>query len=696
VETQCFGYDGLSRLTQAWTSTDNCADDPAKTGNSTVGGPQPYWQSWTYDQLGDIQSQTSYAPAGSTAGNNTTSYGYGVSGHVHAIASTTTTNSVTGASTTTGYAYNPDGETTSLGSQSLTWNDNGTLATVGNTSYVYDADGNELTQTTPSGATLFLPGEEISTGSTGTTGVRYYTFDGKTIALSTGTTLDWTEANPQGTLTAAVNAFPNPTGTQFIPIYRTLTPYGTVLTGSGEGTWPDNRTFLNDTDNTTTGLIDIGARKYNPATATFISVDPLLDTSNPQTMTGYTYSADDPINSEDPSGEYAAGPSHDGGYCEGSAQYCSGVSSRQQQANQQQYNQVSSAIENQDLEDCGCHFATQQAMASEWQSPAFAAQMVANYVATVEYDQRILAQAEAREEAQQQAQSHHNWFAAGLLALGAVALTVVNAVQLGADPLTDSAEAIDVGALVDTVVDDDTTVADDGADDPVEQGCGESFTAGTKVLLASGAAIPISRLRPGEKVLATNTRTGKTAPETVTAVMEKRDTDRYDLTIRSGPRTAVIDTTRNHLFWDVSQDRWVQAGALKNGNHLRTPDGATATVAGGHAPADTAGSMWDLSVPGGGDHDFYIDVIHTAVLVHNCPAFKSKYPFPKLQQCVISGLTILHLMNPATTAHGEMVLGNPPSYSLEIDNENPAPGTGAPPVPGGDGDGGGSGDGGEC
>jgi hypothetical protein len=31
--------------------------------------------------------------------------------------------------------------------------------------------------------------------------------------------------------------------------------------------------------------------------------------------------------------------------------------------------------------------------------------------------------------------------------------------------------------------------------------------------------------------------------------MVKRDTDRYDLTIRSGLRTAIIDTTRNHLFW---------------------------------------------------------------------------------------------------------------------------------------------------
>lgn len=29
--------------------------------------------------------------------------------------------------------------------------------------------------------------------------------------------------------------------------------------------------------------------------------------------------------------------------------------------------------------------------------------------------------------------------------------------------------------------------------------------------------------------------------------------------------------------------------------------------------------MWDLIVPGGNDHDFYIDLVTTAVLVHNCP-----------------------------------------------------------------------------
>jgi len=28
--------------------------------------------------------------------------------------------------------------------------------------------------------------------------------------------------------------------------------------------------------------------------------------------------------------------------------------------------------------------------------------------------------------------------------------------------------------------------------------------------------------------------------------------------------------------------------------------------------------MWDLTVPGNNDHDFYINTITTDVLVHNC------------------------------------------------------------------------------
>jgi hypothetical protein len=154
-----------------------------------------------------------------------------------------------------------------------------------------------------------------------------------------------------------------------------------------------------------------------------------------------------------------------------------------------------------------------------------------------------------------------------------------------------------------------------------------SFTAATRVLLASGAAVPISQLKPGDKVLATNTKTGKTQPEAVTAVLVHHDTDLYDLMIRDHGNTAVIDTTTSHLFWVPGTGghggRWVKAGALKYGTHLRAPGGSgTAVVAGGWIPAQRDGWMWDLTVPGGGDHDFYIDTFAAAILVHNCPRFE--------------------------------------------------------------------------
>jgi hypothetical protein len=41
------------------------------------------------------------------------------------------------------------------------------------------------------------------------------------------------------------------------------------------------------------------------------------------------------------------------------------------------------------------------------------------------------------------------------------------------------------------------------------------------VLLANGKAVPISSLKPGEKLVATNTKTGKTQAGTIAAVLNK-------------------------------------------------------------------------------------------------------------------------------------------------------------------------------
>jgi Pretoxin HINT domain len=136
------------------------------------------------------------------------------------------------------------------------------------------------------------------------------------------------------------------------------------------------------------------------------------------------------------------------------------------------------------------------------------------------------------------------------------------------------------------------------------------------VLTASGALVAISHLKAGQKVLATSTKTGKTRAIPVAAVLVHHDTDRYNLTVRAGRSSAVIHTTRNHLFWDPASHRWVKAAALRYGTHLTTPDRGTVTVTGGHNPKNRTGWMWDLTIPT--DHDFYIVARTTPVLVHNC------------------------------------------------------------------------------
>ena len=162
-----------------------------------------------------------------------------------------------------------------------------------------------------------------------------------------------------------------------------------------------------------------------------------------------------------------------------------------------------------------------------------------------------------------------------------------------------------VGACV-AAEDAGSDLADAGADgDDIDPGCDDSFTPATKVLLASGAAIPISQLKPGDKVLATNVKTAKTQAETVRAVILEHDIDLYDLTVKVHGRTAVIQTTARHRFWDQTTRAWTYADALPAGDLLRTPGHATVSVVSGQAPADTVGWMWDLTIAH--DHDFYIN-----------------------------------------------------------------------------------------
>ena len=72
TQTQCFSYNGLDQLTAAWTDTGGTQTAAAPVGagiggcnNTTpsaanIGGPAPYWETYTYDLLGDRTSETTY------------------------------------------------------------------------------------------------------------------------------------------------------------------------------------------------------------------------------------------------------------------------------------------------------------------------------------------------------------------------------------------------------------------------------------------------------------------------------------------------------------------------------------------------------------------------------------------------------------------------------------------------------------
>jgi len=96
------------------------------------------------------------------------------------------------------------------------------------------------------------------------------------------------------------------------------------------------------------------------------------------------------------------------------------------------------------------------------------------------------------------------------------------------------------------------------------------------------------------------------------------DTSRYDLRVKTVHGYAVIGTTTTHLFWDPYHHYWVPANKLSKGEHLKTANGTVAVADGGATPVNHDGWMWDLTVPGNNDHDFYVVTTAVAVLVHNC------------------------------------------------------------------------------
>jgi hypothetical protein len=105
-----------------------------------------------------------------------------------------------------------------------------------------------------------------------------------------------------------------------------------------------------------------------------------------------------------------------------------------------------------------------------------------------------------------------------------------------------------------------------------------------------------------------------------------------------------------HLMQDYLH-YWVSANKISKGERLKTADGTTATAIGGTIPVQHDGWMWDLTVPGNNDHDFYVTSSATAILVHN-----SDCPMPGAGGTQVTSRTLMQ------------------NSDFHIDVENPNPG----------------------
>ncbi|MCW6005022.1 hypothetical protein K1W54_10560 [Micromonospora sp. CPCC 205371] len=305
-ERQCFVYDYLRRLTEAWAQagTGACAAGD-KPSSGDVGGPAPYWTSYAYDVTGNRTSVTQRRTDGT---RSTDSYEY-TDGEAHLVEKLTST-----AGTDT-FAWDSAGNLTKRvvdgHTETLAWNAQGKLAAItddeGTTRMVHDAENNRVARIDPDGsATLFVAGHEVTAAPTGgVTAIRTYSHNGATVATrSTTEGVVWIGNDHQNTSTWAISA------ATMVVTHRRQDPFGNDR-GSNRPWTASQQGYHTGTEDPN-GLVSMGARFYDPATGRFISRDPIIAFEDLQQVNGYSYASNSPVVTSDPSGlrelECSTGP----------------------------------------------------------------------------------------------------------------------------------------------------------------------------------------------------------------------------------------------------------------------------------------------------------------------------------------------------------------------------------------------------
>jgi RHS repeat-associated protein len=681
-ETQCFQYDALDRLTQAWTGTAECATPTASNEASTVtdgisGGE--YWTSWEYDSLGQWLSQDQHSLTSGTA-DTTTTYSYGGSASGCTTASTgtntltsTTTTGPSGTSSNT-YCSDADGnttqrDTTANGQQSLTWNDLGQLSAVttasAGSSYTYDADGNLLVENDPGTSILYLPGQQIALNtSTGvTSGTRFYQLPGGGQVVRTGPGTDYVFelSDLHGTSLLELDF------TLTTPTWRQQTPFG--ASRGATVTWSDNLGFLNQPQDSGTGLTDIGARWYDPSLGRFESLDPVLEAGSPQQLNGYTYAADNPVTGSDPTGltmmTYGRG-----GSCDASCQQQYGIApsdgsaadsttpsdAQQQAAQEEQQAKAQLAAAEARQREIEAAIAALKAYIAEQQHILYL-EATQDRVGSSNCSGTMLRlgacpgeEAAIGDGAATYCSGSAGWgclitglsaiipigeiadalgvsaavLGAGSKVLDAIAPGLSDAIANGLAGARDLVGALGGKAsqLVSKIMGDEATVSADSA----LEGCLNSFAGTTLVLMADGSSKPIDQIKVGDKIA--NNQPGadpgtKNQSHTVTYIhVTYTDTDFTNVTIATPNGPATITGTAHHPYWDATTHTWTDADQLHPGDHVETTDSNPATVLATRSYTSHTIITYNLTVDS--LHTYYVLAGDMPVLVHNSECFSAE------------------------------------------------------------------------
>ncbi|MEU5942367.1 polymorphic toxin-type HINT domain-containing protein [Micromonospora sp. NPDC047548] len=623
-DVQCFTYDYLRRMERAWTSastaTDPCAGGPSVTG---VGGIAPYHHAYTFDVVGNRKTESQYAPDGSALIQRT--YKYPTAGTAQPHTLREMTESTPQGDRLYTYDYDAAGNTkrrTKVGEdQTLLWDAEGNLESVTDaagkkTSFFYDVNGSRMLRKEPNATTLYLPGMEIRLNHTtrATDATRYYSLPGGGTVVRKLNGLFYVASDHHGTGQATVDE----TGAV---LHRRSTPFGEARGNQPTpGQWPTEKGFVNGNQDSTTGLVNIGAREYDIVTGRFVSLDPIIDINDPQQMHGYAYANNNPISFSDPDGlkacsDDACGPGADyedmyGNYhkVKGHNDGCGGCSGA--------YDPDEPTINvHNNPRATEADRARAAAAAAERERQARIARAKQKLLDAAKALAKILMDELGITDAL-------DCFTKGdmggcLATAGNIASSMLGGVlgklaaRYGAPwkwkklaNLTSRVKGL-LGDLI------------DGAKNLLKKGC-HSFTPGTLVLLADGSVRPIEKLKPGDRVLTANVSKAKFEAHTVVATHVNQDVLLANLILSVDGRRELVETTQNHPFWSVSRGDWIEASQLKVGERLLAADGRQATV---REVVSYTGNqkMHDLTVES--THTYHVVVGGSPILVHNSSAY---------------------------------------------------------------------------